>query len=60
MTPDQIALGLTWFVVFLFSTTLHEAGHAYDRLTEAAVPGSLAAAFAVPLSIFFTLNILFT
>lgn len=164
MTPDQIVLGLTWFVVFLFSTTLHEAGHAfaayrmgdptayhggqvslnpwphirrapfgmvvapllslllskgqsligwasapydpywaarhhrraavmaaagpaanlllvvlsglairigytqgvfaapeqvtYDRLTEAAVPGSFAAAFAVPLSIFFTLNIL--
>lgn len=164
MTPDQLILGLTWFVVFLFSTTLHEAGHAfaayrmgdptayhggqvslnpwphirrapfgmvlaplvslllskgqsligwasapydphwaarhhrraaimaaagpaanlllvllsglairigysqgifvapeqvtYDRLTEAAVSGSLAAAFAVPLSIFFTLNIL--
>ena len=30
----------------------------YDRLTEAAVSGSFAAAFAVPLSIFFTLNIL--
>ncbi len=164
MTPDQLVLGLTWFVVFLFSTTLHEAGHAFaafrmgdptayhggqvslnpwphirrapfgmvvapllslvlsggksligwasapydpawaarhhrraaimaaagpaanlllvifsglairigyvrgvfaapdqvsfDRLTEAAVPGSLAAAFASPLSIFFTLNIL--
>jgi Zn-dependent protease len=27
--PDQIVLGLTWFVVFLFSTTLHEAGHAF-------------------------------
>jgi Zn-dependent protease len=26
---DQIVLGLTWFVVFLFSTTLHEAGHAF-------------------------------
>jgi len=24
-----IVLGLTWFVVFLFSTTLHEAGHAF-------------------------------
>lgn len=164
MTPDQLVLGLTWFVVFLFSTTLHEAGHAfaayrmgdptayqggqvslnpwphirrapfgmvlaplvslllskgqsligwasapydphwaashhrraaimaaagpaanlllvllsglairvgyiqgifaapdqvsYDRLTEAAVQGSLAGAFAVPLSVFFTLNIL--
>ncbi|MEP7010416.1 MAG: site-2 protease family protein [Acidobacteriota bacterium] len=164
MTSDQLILGLTWFVVFLFSTTLHEAGHAlaaywmgdptayhggqvslnpwphirrapfgmvvaplaslllskgqsligwasapydphwaashhrraavmaaagpaanlvlvllsgaairigylqgifavpdqvtYDRLTEAAVQGSLAGAFAVPLSIFFTLNIL--
>ncbi|HEV7669826.1 MAG TPA: site-2 protease family protein [Thermoanaerobaculia bacterium] len=164
MTPDQFVLGLTWFVVFIFSTTLHEAGHAfaayrmgdptayhggqvslnpwphirrapfgmvvaplvalllskgqsligwasapydphwaarhhrraaimaaagpaanlllvllsflairlgyhanlfavpqqitYDRLAEAVVPGSLAGAFIVPLSIFFTLNIL--
>lgn len=29
MSPDQIVEGLTWFVVFLFSTTLHEAGHAW-------------------------------
>jgi Zn-dependent protease len=29
VNPDQIVLGLTWFVVFLFSTTLHEAGHAF-------------------------------
>lgn len=29
MTPDLLVLGLTWFVVFLFSTTLHEAGHAF-------------------------------
>lgn len=29
MTPDLLVLGLTWFVVFLFSTTLHEAGHAW-------------------------------
>ena len=31
MTPDAdlFVLGLTWFVVFLFSTTLHEAGHAF-------------------------------
>lgn len=29
MTPDVLVLGLTWFVVFLFSTTLHEAGHAF-------------------------------
>ena len=29
MTPDFLVLGLTWFVVFLFSTTLHEAGHAF-------------------------------
>jgi Zn-dependent protease len=27
-TPDTLVLGLTWFVVFLFSTTLHEAAHA--------------------------------
>jgi Zn-dependent protease len=26
---NTIVLGLTWFVVFLFSTTLHEAGHAF-------------------------------
>ena len=29
MTPEILVLGLTWFVVFLFSTTLHEAGHAW-------------------------------
>ncbi|HEY9420240.1 MAG TPA: site-2 protease family protein [Thermoanaerobaculia bacterium] len=31
MNPDPAlyVLGLTWFVVFLFSTTLHEAGHAF-------------------------------
>ncbi len=29
MTPDVLVLGLTWFVVFLFSTTLHEAAHAF-------------------------------
>ena len=31
MSPDPrpLVLGLTWFVVFLFSTTLHEAGHAF-------------------------------
>lgn len=28
MNPDQWIEGLTWFVVFIFSTTLHEAGHA--------------------------------
>ncbi len=28
MDPNLIVLGITWFVVFLFSTTLHEAGHA--------------------------------
>jgi Zn-dependent protease len=29
MGPDLIVLGITWFVVFLFSTTLHEAAHAF-------------------------------
>ena len=29
MTADLLVLGVTWFVVFLFSTTLHEAGHAF-------------------------------
>ncbi|HEV2854535.1 MAG TPA: site-2 protease family protein [Thermoanaerobaculia bacterium] len=29
MTSDLLILGLTWFVVFIFSTTLHEAGHAF-------------------------------
>jgi len=28
MSPETLVLGLTWFVVFIFSTTLHEAGHA--------------------------------
>src|SRR5947209_12732926 len=28
----MIALGVTWFFVFLFSTTLHEAGHALAAL----------------------------
>jgi Zn-dependent protease len=28
LTLDTLALGLTWFLVFLFSTTLHEAAHA--------------------------------
>src|SRR4051794_20842391 len=29
MTADVIALGLIWYVVFLFSTTCHEAAHAF-------------------------------
>ena len=29
MPADLFVLGFTWFVVFLFSTTLHEAGHAF-------------------------------
>jgi Zn-dependent protease len=29
VNPDQLIEGLTWFVVFVFSTTLHEAGHAF-------------------------------
>jgi Zn-dependent protease len=29
ITMDAVALGLTWFLVFLFSTTLHEASHAF-------------------------------
>jgi Zn-dependent protease len=28
VTAHLLILGVTWFVVFLFSTTLHEAGHA--------------------------------
>jgi Zn-dependent protease len=28
LTPEFLALGLVWYVVFLFSTTCHEAGHA--------------------------------
>src|SRR5215468_6229382 len=28
LTPDFLALGLIWYVVFLFSTTCHEAAHA--------------------------------
>jgi Zn-dependent protease len=29
VSADLLVLGFTWFVVFLFSTTLHEAGHAW-------------------------------
>lgn len=29
MSGEILILGVTWFVVFLFSTTLHEAGHAF-------------------------------
>jgi Zn-dependent protease len=29
VSPDLLILGVTWFVVFIFSTTLHEAGHAW-------------------------------
>jgi Zn-dependent protease len=29
VSADQLVLGFTWFVVFLFSTTLHEAAHAF-------------------------------
>lgn len=32
MTGEQLILGLTCFVVFLFSTTLHEAAHAWAAL----------------------------
>lgn len=32
MNPDTLILGLTWFVVFIFSITLHEAGHAWAAL----------------------------
>lgn len=28
LTPEMIALGFVWYVVFLFSTTCHEASHA--------------------------------
>lgn len=28
MNPDVLLLGVTWYVVFLFSTTCHEAAHA--------------------------------
>lgn len=29
MNPEILVLGVTWFVVFIFSTTLHEAAHAW-------------------------------
>ncbi|MEQ1885724.1 MAG: site-2 protease family protein [Bryobacteraceae bacterium] len=29
MTPDTLFLGITWYVVFLLSTTCHEASHAF-------------------------------
>jgi len=32
MTPVEIGLGLVWFVVFIVSTTFHEAAHGYVAL----------------------------
>ncbi len=32
MNAPDLALGLVWFIVFLFSTTLHEAAHAWSAL----------------------------
>lgn len=32
LTAETVALGLIWYAVFLFSTTLHEAGHAWAAL----------------------------
>src|SRR5580698_6914883 len=29
MNPDSLLLGVTWYVVFLLSTTCHEAAHAW-------------------------------
>ena len=34
MTPEVIAFGLIWYVVFLFSTTCHEAAHAFVSKRE--------------------------
>src|SRR5437763_4256562 len=34
MTPEILALGLIWYVVFLFSTTCHEAAHAFVAKKE--------------------------
>ncbi|MGH9724184.1 MAG: site-2 protease family protein, partial [Candidatus Acidiferrales bacterium] len=28
MNPNTLVLGVTWYIVFLFSTTCHEAAHA--------------------------------
>lgn len=32
ITPEKLADGLLWYVVFLFSTTLHEAAHAWSAM----------------------------
>ena len=32
LVPEQLAIGLVWFVVFMFSTTVHEAAHAFAAL----------------------------
>jgi Zn-dependent protease len=32
ITPDMLLMGLVWLAVFLFSTTLHEAAHAFVAL----------------------------
>ena len=32
LAQEQLAIGLVWFVVFMFSTTVHEAAHAFAAL----------------------------
>ncbi|MEO8167171.1 MAG: site-2 protease family protein [bacterium] len=32
ISPEKLADGLVWYVVFLFSTTLHEASHAFAAM----------------------------
>ncbi len=32
LSPEKLADGLLWYVVFLFSTTLHEAAHAFSAM----------------------------
>lgn len=32
LTAEKLADGIVWYIVFLFSTTLHEAAHAYSAM----------------------------
>ena len=32
LTPEDLALGVIWYVVFLFSTCCHEAAHAWTAM----------------------------
>jgi len=49
MDAHHIALGMLWYLVFLFSTTCHEAAHAFAALRGGDPTAALAGQFRKPL-----------